>query len=225
MIIGNGLIAKSFSVNNNYSHEDLIIFASGVSNSAETRIEEFQREFEMIKKYLNVQLNRKIIYFSTGSVYSKVSSDYVLHKKRMEHLISSSTDNYLILRLANVIGNSSNNTMIPFFIKKIMNNEELTIQNGVTRQFIYEKDIVDITYDFIFKKHHGIVNIASEFSFNIESVVRIIANKLKKKVKIQYSEGSENYSIPLDLSETILNKYDLNLENYIEISLDKMLDI
>ena len=41
MIVGNGLIASLFY---DVDREDVIFFASGVSNSLETELSEFQRE-------------------------------------------------------------------------------------------------------------------------------------------------------------------------------------
>ena len=43
MVIGNGLLAKGFK-NSNYNFDDYIIFTSGVSNSKENDIEEFEKE-------------------------------------------------------------------------------------------------------------------------------------------------------------------------------------
>jgi hypothetical protein len=46
MIIGNGIIANAVR---SYDREDIIFFASGVSNSLETRVSEFEREFSLLK--------------------------------------------------------------------------------------------------------------------------------------------------------------------------------
>lgn len=46
MIIGTGLIANSLK---EIDSEDVIFFASGVSNSLETRQSEFEREYNLLK--------------------------------------------------------------------------------------------------------------------------------------------------------------------------------
>ena len=61
MVIGNGLIASAFERYKN--NDDIIIFASGVSNSQETSELAFNREINLMKRYLN--LDKKLIYFST----------------------------------------------------------------------------------------------------------------------------------------------------------------
>jgi hypothetical protein len=58
MIIGNGLIAKSFKKEKNY-FKNVIIFASGVSNSKNTNLKEFKREEKLVKKLLK---KKKKIY-------------------------------------------------------------------------------------------------------------------------------------------------------------------
>ena len=47
MVVGNGMIARSFSAYTN--REDVVIYASGVSNSAEDSEDKFQLEIDLIK--------------------------------------------------------------------------------------------------------------------------------------------------------------------------------
>ena len=70
MIIGNGLIAKEFK-KKNYFHKNKIIFASGVSNSNNIKIRDFNREIFLIKKILNINTDLKFYYFSTIDVLKK----------------------------------------------------------------------------------------------------------------------------------------------------------
>lgn len=48
MIVGNGLIAKEFLEYSN--SKNILIFASGVSNSKEERVDEFLREENLLRK-------------------------------------------------------------------------------------------------------------------------------------------------------------------------------
>ncbi|MEJ2497376.1 MAG: NAD(P)-dependent oxidoreductase, partial [Sulfurovaceae bacterium] len=84
MIIGNGMLAHEFS---DYKDDnDIIIFASGVSNSGETRESEFEREKELLTKTIDNISSEKIIYFSTCAMYDKyfVNNRYTKHKLHME---------------------------------------------------------------------------------------------------------------------------------------------
>ncbi|MFN5841955.1 MAG: hypothetical protein ACK45G_01855, partial [Bacteroidota bacterium] len=65
MIVGSGLLANAFS--SFRSVDDMVIFASGVSNSTSTDRNQYDREVELLRKYINRQA--KLIYFSTVSVF------------------------------------------------------------------------------------------------------------------------------------------------------------
>ena len=77
MVIGNGLLGKSMSLF--VDHDDVLIFASGVSNSKENRPSEYEREFNLLHKFLGTE--QKIIYFSTCSVlYDCIKqTDYIIN--------------------------------------------------------------------------------------------------------------------------------------------------
>ncbi|WP_333850847.1 hypothetical protein [Epilithonimonas sp.] len=66
MIIGRGLIASLFR---DMDQENIIFFASGVSNSLETSPEEFLREENLIRKTFTENPDKLFIYFSTCSIY------------------------------------------------------------------------------------------------------------------------------------------------------------
>jgi len=124
MVIGNGLLANAFKkyINN----DNIIIFASGVSNSKEINETEFKRELELLKKILTISKGKKIIYFSTCSIsyISLTDSKYINHKNNIEDFIKLNFDYYLILRLPNIVSNNKNlNTSFNFFKNKLINNE------------------------------------------------------------------------------------------------------
>ena len=87
MIIGNGILANAIRF---YDREDVIFFASGVSNSLEKNPAEFEREISLLKSVMNQHPDKKLIYFSTCSIYdaSKTASPYVMHKLTIEKIIA-----------------------------------------------------------------------------------------------------------------------------------------
>ena len=71
MILGTGLIANAFL---SYSEDkEIILFASGVSNSTEIRMEAFDRERLLLENTCQRAENQLLIYFSTCSVSDKSS--------------------------------------------------------------------------------------------------------------------------------------------------------
>lgn len=110
MIVGNGDIAKTL-IEEGLDRDDMTFFASGVSNSKETRKEEYYRESEL----LNAQsIYQHIVYFSSLSVYYSYS-DYSRHKKKMEYRAIEGFQFCTIIRLGNITWGSNPNTIINFF--------------------------------------------------------------------------------------------------------------
>jgi len=81
MIVGNGMIATKFK--RYEDQDDVLIFASGVSNSSETKDISFLRELEMVKSCLDNFSDKRFIYFSSCSLedIELKNTPYHLHKK------------------------------------------------------------------------------------------------------------------------------------------------
>ena len=108
MVIGNGMIAKAFY---NYQTDDrFIVFASGVSNSATTNKHDYDREKILLERTLADNKEKLLVYISTCSIYdsSLQQSPYVLHKLDVERQIATSGNKYLIFRVSNPVGFTSN---------------------------------------------------------------------------------------------------------------------
>ena len=135
MIVGKGLIASQF--NNWWKGKDVIIFASGVSNSKEVKKSEYQREKHLVKTFFSSK--KLFVYFSTCSIFDKTleKSLYVKHKLEIEELIKNNFTNYFILRLPNVIGKTKNqNTFFNYFYSAIVNKNKIHIQKNNIRYFL-----------------------------------------------------------------------------------------
>lgn len=215
MVLGNGLIANSLlSYKDN---NDIIIFASGVSNSNEIDQYEFNREVKLLEE-LKID-NRKLVYFSTCSIFDESLKDspYVNHKINMENIIKDKFDKYLILRLPNIVSNSSNpNTSFNFFKKKINMGEEIICKKDSYRYFIDIDDISNISPIFIdsMKYNNDIVNIAFSNKENIYNFLLKMYSIVKKDPKIKIINGGCNYDIDNDvlLSEIKRLNYDIGSE-------------
>lgn len=129
MIIGKGDIASVLT-----DREDRIYFASGVSNSQETRESEYQREIDLL---LSQDRKKHIVYFSSLSVfYSKLR--YAKHKCGMETLVKHFFEPYTIIRMGNITWGTNPHTLINFIRNKIRNHETVEIQD--VYRYIVEKE-------------------------------------------------------------------------------------
>lgn len=143
MIVGNGMIASAFK---SYFGDDpdVIVFASGVSNSRENRGEEFLREKKMLMECMSYE--KFTFYFSTCSVNDPelLDAPYVVHKKEMETLVRSAKD-YAIFRLPQVVGKTPNpNTLTNYLYRQIMSGSNFKVWRHATRNLIDVDDVASI---------------------------------------------------------------------------------
>lgn len=118
MIIGNGDIASALQ-----DKEDLLFFASGVSNSQEARESEYKREVDLL---LNQDKNAHLVYFSSLAVFYS-DSRYAEHKKFMEKLVKENFKIWTILRLGNITWGTNPHTLINYLREEKRKGKELKI--------------------------------------------------------------------------------------------------
>ena len=223
MIIGNGLIASLFT---ECDQENIIFFASGVSNSLETKKEEFLREENLIKKTITENPNKVFIYFSTCSIYdsSKVESQYVLHKLKMEQIIIQLCPQYLILRLSNAVGNGGNpNLLMNYLVRSVKNKEIINVHTKATRNLIDVEDIKNITNQLIDKRYFNkIINIAYPENYTIIEILEIMEKFYQTKLYLNLVKSGSGYAIDTHDVESYFIQHALtNKETYLHKILEK----
>jgi hypothetical protein len=120
-IIGCGDIASVLP-----DREDRIYFASGVSNSQETRESAYAREKTLL---LQQEKIRHLVYFSSLSIFYS-DTRYAQHKLEMETLVKANFPRYAIIRLGNITWGTNPHTIINSFRAKIRKGEPLVIRNA-----------------------------------------------------------------------------------------------
>ena len=120
-IIGHGDIACVLT-----DREDRIYFASGVSNSQETRESEYTREKTLL---LQQEKIRHLVYFSSLSIFYS-DTRYAQHKLEMETLVKTHFPRYAIIRLGNITWGTNPHTIINSFREQIRNGEPLVIRDA-----------------------------------------------------------------------------------------------
>lgn len=196
MIIGKGLLASLFF---NEDKDNVVFFASGVSNSSDTDENQFLREENLIRETLKIHPHKLFIYFSTCSIYdsSKYNSPYVLHKLHMEEIIKEIATNYLILRISNAVGKGGNpNLLLNYLARSIKENKVLTIHKNATRNLIDVEDIKNIVLKYISSNSYNkIVNVAYTDNFKIPDIITAFQDILNIKANISIEDLGEHYSI------------------------------
>ena len=224
MIIGNGMVAKAFKM---YEKDDnILIFASGVSNSLEQSDEAFEREKKLLEKTIIENQKRIIIYFSTCSIYdpSMSNSRYVTHKLAMENMIKNLHSNFYIFRLSQVIGKTNSPTIINYFYNRIIAKEQFEIWEKSTRNLIDVDDVLRISSLIINKSilKNNIINIASPYLVKIPYIIQILERI--SLIKAQYISLDKGASYNIDISDIkpIIKELDLKFDdNYLEKAIRK----
>jgi nucleoside-diphosphate-sugar epimerase len=129
VIVGNGDIASVLP-----DRDDLIFFASGVSNSKETRTAEFSREKELL--FSQVDEHKKIVYFSSLSIFYS-DTPYAKHKRKMEQYVRMFPQ-WCIIRIGNITWGTNPHTIINHFREQKARGEPLEIQD--TYRYVVDKD-------------------------------------------------------------------------------------
>ena len=130
MIKGEGDIAQ---VLREIDRPDRLFFASGVSNSRETRESEYERE---VRTLLSQDRRQHLVYFGSLSVFY-ADGRYQQHKKNMERIVKD-LPSHTIVRLGNIDWGDNPNTLINSLRAKKARGETLEIQD--TYRYIVNKD-------------------------------------------------------------------------------------
>jgi UDP-2-acetamido-2,6-beta-L-arabino-hexul-4-ose reductase len=225
MIIGNGLLATEFKEYKN--NLDIIIFASGVSNSRNVNIHNFIREEKLLLNTISNNQNKKIVYFSSCDVIyaNELKSGYYFHKLKMESLIKNSNIKYNILRLPQVISNSKNKySLVNFFVNSIKKNKELIIYKNAVKNLIFIGDIKIMSKIVIENNEYlnTTINIINKNYYTIIEILICMEELLGKKAIIRLVDKG----CPVKYKYININdKADINFDNeYLKKSLSKIIN-
>ena len=208
MIIGSGMLARTFSVYD--ERDDVVVLAAGVSNSRETRSESFEREIRLVEKTIASIGGKLLVYFSTCSIYDPdaVSTPYVRHKLSIEKMVRDMAANYSLFRLPQVVGNTANSiTLISFLYNSIVTQQPIDVWDKAYRYVIDADDVARIVSYAIDNEmfRNSTVNVASRPCL-VADLVKILEEITGKKAVCTHREKGGYYSIDTTDIEPILEQ-------------------
>lgn len=213
MIVGSGQIAKAFQDSEELSQ--YVIFASGVANSACTDEHEFDREKNLLIKHLNELNGRAIVYFSSCALSADgyLLTPYYEHKKKMECLIKSYTDQYFIFRVPQLFGKMKKHpTLINYLFYAIKEQKEFKVYDGAYRYLIELSDLKKIVLAYIKLKDKGVVlDVANTYRYSILDIVEELEELLSIKAQYHKVRADDSYTIDLSPLERFVHSTDLNI--------------
>jgi hypothetical protein len=129
MIIGKGSVASVLE-----DRDDLVFFASGVSNSSCIDEKEYEREFNLLK---TVSTDKHVVYFSNLGIYYK-QDRYTQHKRDVEEYIRNNYTSYTIVRIEVCEWVKTPNTILNVFKRQLAEGIEPKIQD--TTRYVLSLD-------------------------------------------------------------------------------------
>jgi len=228
-IFGNGFIAtnlKKLNLNRNF-----FIYAAGVSNSNVKQDKVYLREikqFNKIKKKLNS--TKIFIYISSLSVENKnlKNDKYVKNKLIIENIIKKDIQNYIIIRLPQVVGKNLNKyTITNFIYSTVKSDKKFYLWRNSKRNLIDIDDVVKIIKKYLTNrpKINTIINIFNPKSVLVKNILEIFCKILNKKIIIkELKKENKNINLAILKKSTFLpKKYYKNMNNnfYIKKILNK----
>ena len=227
MIIGKGLIASAFA-DQEEMLEDVVLFASGVSDSSCRDIEEFEREKQLVRSIYSAHKGKLFVYFSTISILdpSLQGSAYTEHKKGIERALMG-LDNTLILRCPNIIGKGGNpKTLINYLAHCIRSDKGFEVWSNAHRNFLGMNDLKKITLALIERDKRGIRAIVHPYSYSISEIVIELEKLLRKKARFSVAEGGAHYVPETDVElMELFNELNINTSSgYLEHVLSTYLE-
>jgi nucleoside-diphosphate-sugar epimerase len=225
MVLGSGLVANGFKEYRD--DENCLIFASGVSNSANTDAGAFAREANLLRNSLQQHSEKLFIYFSTCSIYdpSLQASQYVNHKLAMEAILQENHGDYHIFRISNLAGKTNNpHTVLNFFAQHILSRDFFSLWKNASRNIIDLDDAVAICDYLIQNKlfKNKVVNVANPVNYPVLQIIRVLEEILRKKGNFKLIEKGYDPEINTLPIQPFLNELNLPFDKeYLNRTLTK----
>lgn len=218
MIVGNGMIARAFC---SFAADDaVVIFASGVSDSLETRAAAFQRERELLTRTRAAHPRALLVYFGTCSVHDPDRRDtpYVRHKLGMESLLAGLPGPWLVLRLPLALGpGHRGRTLACYLRERIASGEAFEVWARATRYPIDVEDVVRIAARLIGERSNwnSTIEVALR-AYPVLEFVRAMEGILGRKANYRLIDKGAHYALHCPAVERLAGELRLDLsEDYL----------
>lgn len=224
MIIGNGMMAQAFSTFRDDPR--VLIFASGISDSLESRAEAFVREKSLLTRAREEHAEKLLVYFGTCSVDDpgRACTPYVEHKLHMETLLKLSPHPWMVLRLPLAIGpGRRGTTLAPFLYDRISRGETFEVWEHATRYLVDVADALRIAARFIRAPElwNRRINVALR-AFPVLEFVRVMEGILRRRAVYTLVPKGRHYQIRCPEVAAVSGKLNIDRSNrYLERVLDK----
>jgi nucleoside-diphosphate-sugar epimerase len=227
-VVGNGFLGNKFKKYNSFlKKKKLIIYVAGVSNSNEKNLKNLKRDINKLYQFIKNNKKNKIIYISSCSIFdpNRKKSLYLRNKLKIEKLIKKNCNDYIIIRLPEIVGKNKNKyTLTNYFYNKINNSLPFTLYINSKRNILDVDDAVKLIFHFLKKKTKlKYLNIANIKFINPKKIIEIMEQIVNKKAKYIISKKKLiNWSINNNVNSDLLKKTKIKIgKDYLNKILSK----
>jgi nucleoside-diphosphate-sugar epimerase len=213
-IVGRGFLAghlRSITP----AHPRTVVLAAGVSAAGNTSHDEYGREAAVLYEVATrcAARGERLVFFSTASagMYSVPggigeeegpvfpATPYGRHKLALETALASSTVDYLILRLAHVVGpRQPAHQLIPSLAAQVRGGE-VSIMRGARRDLIDVDDVVRIIDELLTAGvSREVVNVASGVAVPVERIVDHLELRLGRSAARRYDDSPRAQTVSVE---------------------------
>jgi hypothetical protein len=218
------MMAKAFSAFELKS--DVVIFASGVSNSMEASASAFKRERDLLRSTRAECPDALFVYFGTCSANDpdRRATPYVLHKLEMESLVMGSEHPWMVLRLPLAVGPEHRApTLANYFYERILRGQAFEVWARSTRYPIDVEDAFRIASRLIADRSmwRHTINIALR-AFPVIDFVHILEDITGKRAMYTLVQRGAHYELTCPEIAGLADELRLDRsDNYLERVLHK----
>ena len=199
-------IENNNKLKNEIIKNDIIILSAAVSdiNFANKNLSKtiFQNTY-LATRVLEIMKNQNkklLIFISSIYVNGKNMDVYKISKHTSELIIRNFSKkfniNFTILRLPTICGNNNRSAdVISIFKKNILQGKNIIVNGDgkQTRNFLFSRDLGKSFFKLLNKKYQNkVVNVFSNYNYNIKNLAKIFGN-INKKSKIIFKRREIRY--------------------------------
>jgi nucleoside-diphosphate-sugar epimerase len=224
MVIGNGLLARGFA--RFASAGDIVIFASGVSNSREVDTAAFAREEQLLADAIERYPLSRLVYFSTCSVLDadRGATPYVLHKRSLEERLRS-LPRSTVFRLPQVVGETRNpHTLTNYLAGRIRTGQSFDLWPDARRNLVDIDDVVKAAEHFMANDPPGTLrHLSNSVTVSVLDVVQALEGIIGRRASYRIVDGGlPNPDYPSDLDDAVCANLGIDFgDDYLRRTLGK----
>jgi nucleoside-diphosphate-sugar epimerase len=218
MIVGSGMIANAFS--EHADCDEVVIFASGVSNSKNISETLFEREILLLEEWIAKSEDKLFVYFSSCKHTNEQlsASLYELHKRKIERMIITKCNSFKIFRLPQVAGETKSPTFVRSIFDLVEQNQHFYLESLSTRNLVLITDVVNVVCFLLENKlyRNMITNIAARHSYAVIEIVKKIEKILGRDANYSLVNSGKTYDIDLSSLNNLNKNFRIFDDNYLD---------